>query len=108
MNIILAKRVLLIGFLSLVIMVLGFIISGIYSFKNSEAYIYAKEYTSNNPEVNEKVGKVISYGFMVGGEKSSEQAHLNFSVYGEKGNVGIIIDLHKESDGWKVDKLSSY
>jgi hypothetical protein len=102
------KKLLLIGFVSLVLIVTGFIVSGLYSLRKSEAYQFAKEYVKNSPEVNKKVGGVEGFGFMVGGEKSPGKAHLSFSVEGKVRDVGVIIDLHKESDGWKVDKLSYY
>lgn len=99
---------LLIVFSVLVILVLAFITKGIYSFKTSEAYLFAKEFVKENQEVIKKTGGVEGFGFMVGGEKTSNKAHLSFSVDGKVNDVGVIIDLHKESDGWKVDKLSYY
>lgn len=99
---------LLIGFSVLVILVLGFILKGVYSFKTSEAYLFAKEYVKDNEEVIRKTGGVEGFGFMVGGEKSAGKAHLSFSVDGKINDVGVIIDLHKESEGWIVDKLSYY
>lgn len=90
------------------LIVLGFILSGLYSFKKSEAYLFAKDYVMESSEVNDKIGGVVDFGFMVGGTIEPAKAHLSFSVEGKKRDVGVILDLIKDRGEWEVEKLSYY
>jgi hypothetical protein len=102
------KKVLILSFLTILVLSTGFIIKGFISFKKSEVYQFAKDYVASDPEVKERIGNVTGFGFMVGGKKSAQKAHLSFSVAGDEGETGIIIDLHKEEYEWEVDSLYYY
>lgn len=70
---------------------------------NSEAYEFTKNEIIKNTKVEERIGKVKSFGLFPSGEVESLNAQIETTVTGEKGEAKIILILEKNNlDDWET------
>src|SRR5688572_13401474 len=97
--------------IALVLLVLSFgtilSIFVIFKIKNSEAYFESKEFIENSEIIEQELGQIEGYGFLVSGtvkeSRDSGSASLSYKITGGLENADIHINLEKDSVGtWKV------
>lgn len=88
---------------------MGIFLIMLLTFGQSKSFKTAKSYCENDTEILEKTGKIRYYGFLVGGNISTNgqlsKSDLTFTIVGEKGNFNANAKLIKYDNTWEVTDL---
>ena len=78
--------------------------------KNSSAYEQAIAHLETSPEVNERVGKIVGYGFLPTGNvhimNQYGYAQIKIKVNGDKSSIATLVTMQKEPNkDWQLIEL---